>query len=70
MTERHPAVPVVTPMMRQYYEIKAAHPDAILFFRLGDFYEMFLDDAVLASRILDITLTSRNNDGKYAHFVR
>ena len=47
-------------MMRQYLEIKAAHPDAILFFRLGDFYEMFLDDAVLASRLLDITLTSRN----------
>ncbi|MDT8441326.1 MAG: DNA mismatch repair protein MutS [Desulfuromonadales bacterium] len=49
-----------TPMMQQYLEIKADHPDAILFFRLGDFYEMFLDDAVVASRILDITLTSRN----------
>ncbi len=49
-----------TPMMRQYLEIKARYPDAILFFRLGDFYEMFLDDAVTASRILDITLTSRN----------
>ncbi|HTY21270.1 MAG TPA: DNA mismatch repair protein MutS [Geobacteraceae bacterium] len=54
-----------TPMMRQYLEIKADHPDTILFFRLGDFYEMFLDDAVKASRILDITLTSRgrNADG-------
>jgi len=50
----------LTPMMRQYLEIKTQYPDAILFFRLGDFYEMFLDDAVKASRILDITLTSRN----------
>jgi len=49
-----------TPMMRQYLEIKARYPDAILFFRLGDFYEMFMEDAVTASRILDITLTSRN----------
>ena len=49
-----------TPMMRQYLEIKAGYPDAILFFRMGDFYEMFLEDALLASRILDITLTSRN----------
>jgi len=49
-----------TPMMRQYLEIKSGHPDAILFFRMGDFYEMFLDDALIASRILDITLTSRN----------
>jgi len=49
----------LTPMMRQYLEIKSAYPDAILFFRLGDFYEMFLEDAVKASRILDITLTSR-----------
>lgn len=52
----------LTPMMRQYLEIKADYPDAILFFRLGDFYEMFLDDAVKASRILDITLTSRNRN--------
>jgi DNA mismatch repair protein MutS len=49
-----------TPMMRQYLEIKADYPETILFFRLGDFYEMFLDDAVKASRILDIALTSRN----------
>ncbi|WP_298438991.1 DNA mismatch repair protein MutS [Geobacter sp.] len=53
----------LTPMMRQYLEIKADYPDAILFFRLGDFYEMFLDDAVKASRILDITLTSRGKGG-------
>jgi DNA mismatch repair protein MutS len=49
-----------TPMMRQYLEIKSQYPDAILFFRLGDFYEMFMEDAVAASRVLDITLTSRN----------
>ena len=49
-----------TPMMRQYLEIKADYPDAILFFRLGDFYEMFMEDAVTAARVLDITLTSRN----------
>jgi DNA mismatch repair protein MutS len=49
-----------TPMMRQYLEIKSRYPDAILFFRLGDFYEMFMDDAVTAARILDIALTSRN----------
>src|SRR6056297_1775124 len=49
-----------TPMMRQYLEIKSRYPDAILFFRLGDFYEMFMDDAVTAAKVLDITLTSRN----------
>src|SRR5262245_36174121 len=46
--------------MRQYEEAKAGHPDAILFFRLGDFYEMFHEDAVVASRLLNLTLTSRN----------
>ena len=51
-----------TPMMRQYLEIKADYPETILFFRLGDFYEMFLDDAVKAFRILDIALTSRNRN--------
>ncbi|HLO27008.1 MAG TPA: DNA mismatch repair protein MutS, partial [Geobacteraceae bacterium] len=54
----------LTPMMRQYLQIKADYPDTILFFRLGDFYEMFLDDAVKASRILDITLTSRNKNSE------
>ncbi len=49
-----------TPMMKQYLEIKSGYPDAILLFRMGDFYEMFLDDALLAARILDIALTSRN----------
>lgn len=56
----------LTPMMRQYLEIKADYPDTILFFRLGDFYEMFLDDAVKASRILDIALTSRNKSSEGA----
>jgi DNA mismatch repair protein MutS len=49
----------VTPMMAQYLEIKAAHPDALLFYRMGDFYEMFFDDAVSASAALDIALTRR-----------
>ena len=51
----------VTPMLRQYLEIKAQYPDAILFYRLGDFYEMFFDDAKIASKVLGITLTSRNS---------
>ncbi len=50
----------VTPMMRQYFAIKEAYPDTILFFRLGDFYEMFYDDAVTASRELEITLTKKS----------
>ena len=50
----------LTPMMRQYRDIKAQYPDTILFFRLGDFYEMFEDDARLASKELDLTLTSRD----------
>ena len=50
----------LTPMMRQYLEIKEQHPDCILFFRLGDFYEMFADDARLASKELDLTLTTRD----------
>ena len=53
----------VTPMMQQYLQIKERYRDAILFFRLGDFYEMFFEDAETAARILDIALTSRNNDG-------
>ena len=51
--------PEQTPVMRQYRRIKAKHPDKIIFFRMGDFYEMFYDDAVTASRILGIALTSR-----------
>ena len=53
--------PKLTPMLQQYMEIKNQHQDAILFYRLGDFYEMFFDDAVTASRVLGITLTSRNS---------
>ena len=49
--------------MRQYYEVKAQHPDAILLFRVGDFYETFGEDAVIASKILGIVLTNRNNGG-------
>ena len=52
-----------TPLMQQYREIKARHQDAILFFRMGDFYEMFYEDAETASRALGLTLTSRNNGG-------
>jgi DNA mismatch repair protein MutS len=54
----------LTPMMRQYHKIKLENPGILLFFRLGDFYEMFYEDAVVASRELEITLTSRNNDKK------
>ncbi|MBP5420303.1 MAG: DNA mismatch repair protein MutS [Bacteroidales bacterium] len=50
-----------TPLMRQYNQIKAKHPDAILLFRMGDFYETFYDDAVKVSEVLGITLTTRNN---------
>ena len=53
-------------MMKQYLEIKRDNPDSILFFRLGDFYEMFADDAKLASKELDLTLTSRDKDPKKA----
>jgi DNA mismatch repair protein MutS len=55
-----------TPLMQQYREIKARHQDAILFFRMGDFYEMFYDDAEVGSRVLGLTLTSRNNGGAAA----
>ena len=49
-----------TPMIKQYLAVKDEYPHAILFYRMGDFYEMFFEDAELASRLLDITLTSRN----------
>ncbi|HXE82518.1 MAG TPA: DNA mismatch repair protein MutS [Gemmatimonadales bacterium] len=52
-----------TPLMQQYRDIKSRHPQTILFFRMGDFYEMFEDDAKLAARELGLTLTSRNNGG-------
>src|SRR5947209_17759740 len=51
-----------TPLLRQYGAIKKQHPNVLLFFRLGDFYELFFDDAVLAARELQITLTSRNKE--------
>lgn len=54
----------LTPMQQQYMEVKQAHPGEILFFRLGDFYEMFFEDAVVASRELGLTLTSRSGDVK------
>jgi len=52
-----------TPLMQQYQEIKSRHRDAILLFRMGDFFEMFYDDAETAARVLGLTLTSRNNGG-------
>ena len=58
--------PILTPMMQQYTQIKQEYPKAILFFRLGDFYEMFGEDARIASRILQITLTSRDKNKKTA----
>ncbi len=50
----------LTPMMQQYFAVKNEYPDCILLYRLGDFYEMFFDDALIASKVLDITLTGRN----------
>ncbi len=51
-----------TPMMKQYLAIKEQHPDCLLFFRLGDFYEMFNEDAKVGSRELDLTLTTRDRN--------
>jgi DNA mismatch repair protein MutS len=53
----------VTPLMQQYFKVKSKHPDAILLFRVGDFYETFSADAVVTSKVLGIVLTSRNNGG-------
>ena len=55
-------MPEITPMMQQYLDIKAQNPDSILFFRLGDFYEMFNEDAKLVSKELDLTLTTRDRN--------
>ncbi len=55
-------MPQSTPMLRQYQEIKRQHPGTLLFFRLGDFYELFFDDAVIGARELEITLTARNRE--------
>src|SRR6478735_2171698 len=54
-----PGEPAHTPMMQQYLRIKAQHPDVLLFYRMGDFYEMFFDDARRASKLIDIALTTR-----------
>ena len=56
----------LTPMMKQFYDLKAKHPDAILLFRCGDFYETYCADAITASQVLGITLTKRNNKGNAA----
>ena len=55
--------PGPTPLMQQYLEIKSQHRNAILLFRMGEFYEMFYEDAETAARVLGLTLTSRNNGG-------
>ena len=52
-----------TPLMAQYFKVKARHPDAILLFRVGDFYETFGDDAIKTASVLGIVLTNRNNGG-------
>ena len=52
-----------TPLMQQYRDVKGRHQDAILLFRMGDFYEMFYEDAQVGARALGLTLTSRNNGG-------
>ena len=53
----------LTPMMKQFFTLKAKHPDALMLFRCGDFYETYCEDAVAASKILGITLTRRNIGG-------
>ena len=53
----------ITPLMQQYFQVKAKHPEAVLLFRVGDFYETFGEDAVRASQALGIVLTKRNNGG-------
>lgn len=56
-TEQH------TPMMQQYLQIKKQHPNELVFYRMGDFYELFFDDAKKAAQLLDITLTARGKSG-------
>ena len=63
MSSSVPSIPAgLTPAMRQYFEAKRQHRDAIVFFRMGDFYEMFYEDALTAARALELTLTSRSKD--------
>ena len=59
MKSETPPGPIHTPMMQQYLRIKAEHPDKLLFYRMGDFYELFFEDAVRAANLMDITLTQR-----------
>ena len=54
----------LTPMMRQYLEIKSKYPESLLLYRMGDFYEMFMEDALTASKVLDIALTSRDRQAR------
>jgi DNA mismatch repair protein MutS len=63
MSEPSAPNPALSPAMRQYQQFKAQHPDYVLFFRMGDFYEMFWDDAKLANKVLGVTLTSRSRGG-------
>ena len=60
-TAAAPRTTPLTPAMKQYHDAKRQYRDAILFFRMGDFYEMFFEDALVAARALDLTLTSRSN---------
>ena len=62
-TGRNPMTSQHTPMMQQYFRIKAEHPNHLLFYRMGDFYELFFDDAKHASTLLDLTLTHRGQSG-------
>ena len=61
MTQTHLPAEKHTPMMQQYLRIKAEHPDELLFYRMGDFYELFFEDAERAAKLLDITLTQRGS---------
>lgn len=64
MAAATPGPGAYSPLIRQYLDIKSRHPDSLLFFRVGDFYEMFFEDAEEGSGLLGLTLTARNNDGK------
>lgn len=55
----------LTPAMQQYKDLKQQNPDCVLFFRLGDFYEMFREDAKLSAKLLDLTLTSKNKNAPH-----
>src|SRR5215208_7770630 len=63
LVQQYAKAPQDTKMMQQWRELKAKHPDSILLYRCGDFYETFAEDAEVASRVLGLTLTSRNNGG-------